>query len=165
MATAATAAEPSEPISRHETVTHEVSSATQPEIAPAVAEARPLHVEPVAEVAAPTVHAEPEIRHEPAPVEVHRVEERPAPQPAHEHRPTVVEAMQSASHRPRTAPQQYALPPELVQVETSSAPPAQAESETEDSQQARRPRRPRPAETAQESEPLVQVETRSGSNP
>jgi hypothetical protein len=71
---------------------------------------------------------------------------------------TTVEA---AAYRARPAAETYALPPDLVQVETSSAAPAPeiTAGGTVEPQQPRRPRRP-PAEPVV-NEPLVQIETRS----
>lgn len=66
----------------------------------------------------------------------------------------------------RAEPVSYALPPELVQIETSHAPAADADAVVEEPaapQQPRRPRRPPPEPVAQE--PLVQVETRNESSP
>jgi hypothetical protein len=52
----------------------------------------------------------------------------------------------------------YAMPADLVQVETSHAVPAAEPDEPE--QQVRRARRARAPEAAAEAEPLVQIETR-----
>lgn len=61
-------------------------------------------------------------------------------------------------------PVSYALPPELVQIETSHASAADTVIEEPAApQQPRRPRRPAPEPVAQE--PLVQVETRNESSP
>jgi hypothetical protein len=56
------------------------------------------------------------------------------------------------------------MPHDLVQVETTthSAAPSEAQAQNED--QPRRSRRPRAPESVVESEPLVQIETRSATS-
>ena len=61
----------------------------------------------------------------------------------------------------RAEPVSYALPPDMVQVETSQAPMPEADTPASDEHQPRRPRRQRPEPIPQE--PLVQVETRNES--
>ncbi len=67
-----------------------------------------------------------------------------------------------AAYRAPALAQVYAIPQDLVQVETSNA-PAPSELPAAD-EQPRRPRRPRSSEAAPESEPLVQIETRSATS-
>jgi hypothetical protein len=76
---------------------------------------------------------------------------------------TQTEAHPAETYRAKAIAKPLELPPDLVQVETSqnvSQPPAQFDAAGEVTQ-ARRPRRPH-AEPAIESQPLVQIETRSG---
>jgi hypothetical protein len=70
---------------------------------------------------------------------------------------------ESAAYRARPAAQGFALPSDLVQVETSSAAPASELTAIAEPQLPRRPRRPAPEPVA--SEPLVQIETRSDGEP
>jgi hypothetical protein len=76
---------------------------------------------------------------------------------------TLPDTHPAETYRAKAIAKPLELPPDLVQVETShkvSQPPAQFDA-AGDATQARRPRRPH-AEPAIESQPLVQIETRSG---
>jgi len=127
----------------------------------------------------PAAHAPSAVQAEPAslsPAEVAdatpRVEIHREPLAMHaqdmgaEHRPVeVTESERSGSVRADHVPQSYALPPDLVQVETSAATPSEAYV-PEPAPAARRPRRPRsPGVETAANEPLVQVETRGGDSP
>jgi ribonuclease E len=107
-----------------------------PEVAPTTAEAVPPHSEP--EAAAPP-------RYE-------RVEEAPEVAPA----PPQPEP---TAYRATALSQAYAMPPDMVQVETTHA-AAPPEPEVQPEGLPRRPRRALAEESAAENEPLVQVETR-----
>jgi hypothetical protein len=93
-------------------------------------------------------------------------EERVAPRPQPVVEPAVVQTtVEAAAYRARPASQSYALPSDLVQVETSSAAPTPELSVTtaDEPSQPRRPRRPPPEPVV--NEPLVQIETRSDGEP
>jgi ribonuclease E len=93
-------------------------------------------------------------------------EERVAPRPQPVVEPAVVQTtVEAAAYRARPASQSYALPSDLVQVETSSAAPTSELSVTtaDEPSQPRRPRRPPPEPVV--NEPLVQIETRSDGEP
>jgi len=64
------------------------------------------------------------------------------------------------TYRAPALAQAYAVPNDMVQVETThSAAPLEPQAQLEE--QPRRPRRPRTPEPVVENEPLVQIETRS----
>ena len=91
----------------------------------------------------------------PAPVEtVSRPRERVAQHDTHRHEPVPTSY--------QAPPQTFALPPDLVQIETSpdKAQQVQANAVPATEAAAPRPRRPRPSDEPLPSEPLVQVETR-----
>jgi ribonuclease E len=126
----------------------------------------PAHVPQPVEQAAPTVEEPAVARYVPAPAPMPAETGEPSPaarpQPSFE---TVGAQAQgeSAAYRARPAAQGFALPSDLVQVETSSAAPASELTAIAEPQLPRRPRRPAPEPVA--SEPLVQIETRSDGEP
>ena len=97
----------------------------------------------------------------PAPAAVEVVSRSAEPEPVVQHETHHYEPAQTSYQAPPSA-QTFALPPDLVQIETSPdkvqqvAASAVATTETG----APRPRRPRPSDEPLPSEPLVQVETR-----
>jgi hypothetical protein len=113
--------------------------------------------------AAPVAHTVTEVglqRPEPEPAAPPRYE------PAVEPRQTTAPALpqpEPLAYRAPALVQAYTIPPDMVQVETTHA-AVPAEPDVQAESQPRRVRRPRPEETAVESEPLVQVETRSATS-
>jgi len=89
------------------------------------------------------------------------VQQPTAPTSADTEPRTTVEAAMShaAPGVTRAEPVSYALPPDMVQVETSQAPASDADTRASETHQPRRQRRQPPEPVPQE--PLVQVETRN----
>jgi ribonuclease E len=129
--------------------------------------ARPVFAEPTP-APAPAMPAEPPESYIPQPVfesqPVARAEAAaPPPPPASEQAPPPPAPLREepAGGRASEAVTTFALPPELVQIETSRDRGAEPIAALEEPAQLRRPRRPRPESGAPvESEPLVQIETR-----
>jgi hypothetical protein len=93
----------------------------------------------------------------PAPVEtVSRPAEPVAQHDTHRHEPV------ATSYQAPPPPQTFALPPDLVQIETSPDRVQQVQANAVPATEAAapKPRRPRPSDEPLPSEPLVQVETR-----
>ena len=95
----------------------------------------------------------------PAPARVATVSHRPeevAPHEPHHDEPT------ARSYEAPPPAQTFALPPDLVQIETSPDKVQQVQASAVPAAEAAasRPRRPRPSDEPLPSEPLVQVETR-----
>ena len=134
-------------------------------------ETTPRVSEPAVEaLAAQSFHSEPPVREVvPQLTETRRPAEPAYEPPVREPEPPVMETLRPAepAHEPRAAstsvrPQTFALPPDMVQVETSHA---QSPGLTEQPRPEELPRRPRRSqgqaeEPVVEAEPLVQIETR-----
>jgi hypothetical protein len=75
--------------------------------------------------------------------------------------PVEGQSAEPATYRAPALAQAYAMPADMVQVETTHAATVSDDATAHADTQPRRPRRPRASESASESEPLVQIETRS----
>ena len=145
---------------------HVQSVASMDAVAQAHDHAAPSSDAPSAPIAieAPAMDHAPMITADPVPASNAPRFEPAAPvvrEPIIEPAPTA-QVIEEPAPRPQPAARSYELPPDLVQVETASAPsePFALESQV---QQPRRQRRPRPESSPSASEPLVQVETRDES--
>jgi hypothetical protein len=148
---------------------HEEAPASGAEDADAY-ESTPHVAEPVVEPSAQSIRSEPPVR-EPVPqmMATPRAPEPAYEPPAREPEPPVMETRRPAepTYEPpaastSTRPQTFALPSDLVQVETSHAQSPGLVEQPRPEELPRRPRRPQgqAEEPVAQAEPLVQIETR-----